>query len=336
MAASHAPIRVDIGRGGWAESRHEVHAVLCSPDGSIITSWGDPDFSTIPRSAIKPFQSVPLIETGTADAGFFAPELIALSSASHGASERHLAWLDGLMHQLKVTDDALECGAHAPYDQAAADALIKAGREPCRIHNNCSGQHLGFIATALHQREDYHGYTSPDHPVQRRAIAVIEEMSGCAIDPSTHAIDGCNAPTFPMPLHGLATAAARLARPDALPADRRETLDRIFAACVAFPELVAGEGRLDTLMMRAMSGAGLTKIGAEGVVIGALRGLGIGFALKVADGAKRAGDAAAARLLLELGAIPASNSALVQSWAAPIIHSAAGTEVGQITVDLPR
>ncbi len=335
MAVSLAPISVDIGRAGWIESRHDVHAVVCRPDGSIVTCWGDPDFATIPRSAIKPFQSVPLIETGTADALAFPPALIALSSASHDGAPKHIAWLDRLMRQLGVDDQALECGAHAPYNQDAADALIRDGKSPCRIHNNCSGQHLGFIATAMHEQENYHGYTEPAHPVQRRAMGVIEEMTGTVIDRATLAIDGCNAPTFALPLRGLATAAARLAVPDDLPADRAATLNRIFSACVAFPELVAGEGRLDTLMMRAMEGGGITKIGAEGVVIGALRDLGIGFALKVADGAKRAGDAAAARLLLALGAIPRSNAALVQSWAEPIIQSAAGTNVGQITVDLP-
>jgi L-asparaginase II len=334
MTVSLAPISVDIGRAGWVESRHDVHAVVCKPDGSIVRSWGDPEFATIPRSAIKPFQSIPLIETGTADDQAFPPELIALSSASHDGAEKHVTWLEGLMRQLGVADQALECGAHAPYNQAAADALIRAGKSPCRIHNNCSGQHLGFIATAMHQGEDYHGYTEPGHPVQRRTIGVIEEMTDCAIDRDNLAIDGCNAPTFALPLRGLATAAARLAMPDDLPKDRARTLNRIFSACVAYPELIAGEGRLDTLMMRAMAGGGLTKIGAEGVVIGALRHLGIGFAMKAADGAKRAGDAAAARLLLELGAITPSNAAIAQSWAEPVVLSAAGTLVGRITVSL--
>lgn len=335
MIVSLAPISVDIGRAGWIESRHDVYAVVCRPDGSIVTCWGDPDFATIPRSAIKPFQSIPLIETGAADYLAFPPELIALSSASHDGTHKHIAWLERLMRQLGVDDQALECGAHAPYNQDAADALIRDGKSPCRVHNNCSGQHLGFIATAIHAQENYRGYTEPEHPVQRRAMDVIEEMTGAVIDRANLAIDGCNAPTFALPLRGLATAAARLAVGDGLPADRAATLNRIFAACVAFPELVAGEGRLDTLMMRAMAGGGITKIGAEGVVIGALRNLGIGFALKVTDGAKRAGDAAAARLLLELGAIAPSNTAIVQPWAEPLIVSAAGTPVGRITVVVP-
>lgn len=327
-----SPIIVEIRRGPWVESIHQVHAVVVRPDGSQVRAWGDPEIPTIPRSATKPFQTLPLIETGAAEALGFDERLIALSSASHGASATQMALLEALRDRLNLTDDALECGAHKPTDQASADALIRAGKSPCRLHNNCSGQHLGFIATALHLGEDPRGYSKPDHPVQLRSMAVVEEMTGIAIERSRLAIDGCNAPTYALPLKGFATAAARLADPSGLAATRRRSLDQIFAACTAYPELVAGEDRLDTAMMRALKGSGVTKIGAEGVVIGALRGQGLGFAIKVADGTGRAADAVAARLLIELGA---GNADMLQKWANPPIRTAAGDIAGEIRVVLP-
>src|SRR6185503_6514595 len=60
---------------------------------------------------------------------------------------------------------------------------------------------------------------------------------------------------------------------------------------------VAGPGRLDSLFMRALPGKVLIKSGAEGVHCGAFPALGLGFALKIDDGGKRAADFVAASLV---------------------------------------
>jgi L-asparaginase II len=333
VTSAKAAITVQVCRGPWVESVHQVHAVVARPDGTILQAWGDPAYPTIPRSAVKPFQTVPLIESGAAEAFGFTSEFLALSSASHGAAPKHMALLEQLRDRLGLTDDALECGAHRPLDQAASDDLLRAGKSPCRLHNNCSGQHLGFIATALHLGENPRGYSLPDHPVQARSFAIVEALTGCAIDRSRLALDGCNAPTYALPLHGYARAAARFADPSGLDQARRLALAQVFEACAAHPDLVAGDDRLDTAMMRALAGQGVTKIGAEGVVIGALRRLGLGFAIKVVDGASRAADAVAAQLLIELGAVPADDE--LERWASPVIKSATGDPAGRIVVELP-
>ena len=59
-------LRVRLTRGPTEESRHEVHASVFRPDGSVVT-WGDPDHLVQPRSAIKFVQALPLLTTGAAD-----------------------------------------------------------------------------------------------------------------------------------------------------------------------------------------------------------------------------------------------------------------------------
>ena len=68
-------------------------------------------------------------------------------------------------------------------------------------------------------------------------------------------------------------------------------------ACFAAPVLVAGEGRFDTIAMRALAPALFVKGGAEGVHCASLPELGLGVALKIDDGAKRGAERALAEVL---------------------------------------
>jgi L-asparaginase II len=71
-------------------------------------------------------------------------------------------------------------------------------------------------------------------------------------------------------------------------------------ACFAAPDLVAGEGRFDTISMRGLPDLAFAKGGAEGVHCAALPALGIGIAVKVDDGTKRGAEMVLAVLLAKL------------------------------------
>jgi L-asparaginase II len=70
--------------------------------------------------------------------------------------------------------------------------------------------------------------------------------------------------------------------------------------------MVAGPGRLDTNAMRALDGAVFMKTGAEGVYCGAFPARGLGFAVKIDDGNKRASEAMVGGLLARI--FPAASS----------------------------
>lgn len=297
-AAGPAAPLVEIWRGTFLESMHMGHAVVCDDTGAIIETWGDPGAVILPRSSSKMLQALPLIESGASTAHDLSPAQLALACASHNAAKIHIdpvtAWLD----TLGLDDTALRCGPQDPRDQDVRAALRDTGAAPCRIHNNCSGKHVGFLTLSTHLGADPSGYVDPAHPVQRACLEAFERMTDT---PSPgHAIDGCSAPNPATTLHGLARAMAHYAA-----ADHDSPAGQLRNAMAAHPALVAGEGRACTRLMRAMDHKVAIKTGAEGVFVAILPEQRRGIALKIADGATRASECAIAQLLVRHGALDA-------------------------------
>ncbi len=311
VAAGAVPM-VEVWRAGRIESAHSGHAVVADATGRIIAAWGRPEVVIYPRSACKMIQALPLVESGAA-AGRDDGDL-ALACASHQGAAMHTSRAGRWLADLGLAEPDLRCGAHEPADRAARDALIRAGREPTQLHNNCSGKHAGFLALARHLRAGPE-YVDPDHPVQRAVRAAFEEVTG---EPSPgHAIDGCSAPNFATSLAGLAGAMARYAAARGDGDARARAMARLVGAMTAHPELVAGEGRACTELMRAAGGRVALKTGAEGVFVAILPGPGLGVALKIADGATRAAEAAVVAVLARLGILDAAAPAARRRLDAP-------------------
>jgi L-asparaginase II len=284
------PVVIEVTRGGLVESLHTGAAAVARAGGGTVLELGDASRPVFPRSAIKPLQCLPLIETGAADRYGFGAAEIALASASHTGAERHVATAASMLARAGLNADALGCGAHIPSDDAAARALIRRSESPSALHNNCSGKHAGMLATAVHCGDPVAGYWRPDHPVQLRIRRTLEGLIGRRLGADVLAVDGCSAPNWAMPLADLARAFGQFATGEGAGAAHRAAADRIAKACWAEPELVAGPGRLDTEVMGRLPGEVLIKAGAEGVYCAALPRLGLGLALKIDDGAKRAAE----------------------------------------------
>ncbi len=320
---------VEVTRGGRVESQHGVHAVVTDADGRIVAAWGDPDRLTFPRSANKPLQALPLIETGAADRFQLSPREIAFSCASHMGEPFHVAAAAAWLTRIGLSGDALECGAHFPYDEAHAHQMIRDGIKPSGLHNNCSGKHSGMLSHAVQCGDDPKGYIQFDHPVQQRVARAVKEICGIDGDPG-YGIDGCGIPTFAIPLQSLARGMARLADPSRLSADRAAAARRIVAAMAAFPEMVSGTGEFVTCAMQIAGEKAVVKSGAEGVFTGSLRAQGFGFALKVEDGAGRAAEVAAAALLTRFAGLDEAEQAKLDAFLVPKIRNRAGLIVGDM------
>ena len=318
------PILIEVTRGPLVESCHRGAVAVASPSGAIALQLGDIEGPVYPRSAIKALQTLPLIESGAADHFGFGPAEIALACGSHTGTERHTQLAAEMLERAGLPPDALGCGAHAPLGTAAARALIASGKEPTQLHNNCSGKHAGMLATAVFLKEPTDGYWQPGHPVQQRVLKGLQDISGVALGPDVMGIDGCSVPNWAMPLKVLARTFARLATGEGLEAPRREAVGRLLDACWENPELVAGKGRADTVVMRALPRQVFMKTGAEGVYCGAFPELGLGFALKMDDGAKRAASGAAIALVEAF--YPAARGLMPYSP----IRTWRGAEVGEI------
>ena len=325
------PIVVEVTRGDMVESRHHVTIAVVDVSGTVVLRAGDIERAVYARSAIKPLQALALVESGAADAFDVSEPEIALACASHGGEQRHTATVRAWLERVGFSETDLECGAHAPLFSAAAATLVQAGEMPSALHNTCSGKHAGFLTLARHIGASPPGYVRYDHPVQQRVLGILEQMTGLDLGDASRGIDGCGIPVIAIPLGNIALAMARLADPDDQPEPRQAAAERIRGAMAAEPFLVAGTDRFDTRVIGATNGWALVKSGAEGVLCAVLPELGLGVALKVADGAQRAAEAAMANVLVRLG-VPGLEADDIADLIEPTIVNRRGETVGAIRV----
>ena len=314
---------IELWRGGMRESLHCGHAVICDRQG-VVEAWGLPGTVVFPRSSCKMIQALPLIESGAADAAGLTDRQLALACASHSGARIHVEAVGQWLSALGLSESDLRCGTHMPQDRDENRRLTCGGESPCQIHNNCSGKHAGFLTLNRHLGGGP-DYEQPDHPVQQAVKAAFEEVTG-ETSPG-FGIDGCSAPNWASTLEGLGRAMAAFAAPAD---DRRgQAMRRLVDAMRAHPELVAGEGRACTTLMRAALGAAL-KTGAEAVFVGILPERGLGIALKIADGTTRASEAAITALLLHLGVLKPGDPVVGQFLPDPI-RNWRGLATGRLT-----
>lgn len=314
-----APVPLtEIWRGDRVESLHLGHVVINTPSGDILQDWGDARTVIYPRSAAKMIQALPLVESGAADAAGLNSEHLALACASHNGARLHTDRVEAWLGALGLVDEDLRCGAHIPKDEDAARVITCSGAIPRQVHNNCSGKHAGFLTLAqhLHAGPDY---TDIGHPVQRAVREAWEDVTGEPVQ--GWAVDGCSAPNFATSLTGLSRAMAffAAAREDA-PTARERAAARLRTAMAKHPELVAGEGRACTRLMRTMRGTVAIKTGAEGVYVAILPEKKLGVALKIADGATRASEATITAILVRLGVLARDSEVAHGYLDAPIVN----------------
>jgi L-asparaginase II len=140
-----------------------------------------------------------------------------------------------------------------------------------------------MLATVVARGEDVDAYLDADAPVQSAVRAEVERAVGEPVAART--VDGCGAPLFAVPLRGLAAALSAYAREPAR-GDRADSAGRRVAAAMrAHPEMVGGEGRPVTELMRAVPGL-VVKDGVDGVVVAATAE-GAAVAVELDDGAAR-------------------------------------------------
>jgi L-asparaginase II len=273
-----------VTRGALVESVHRGRLAVCDHDGNVLEAVGDPEAYIYARSSAKPFQALPLVISGAADAFGLTDEELAVACASHNAEESHLAAVRSILEKSGLTEEDLQSGVHLPLYKPEADRLIRSGEEPRPIHGNCSGKHAGMLAVCVHEGYETATYRDPSHPLQRRILGLIAEICGLREDEVLVAGDNCGVPAFALPLRSFATGLARVATGNALPDELALAALRIGAAMREHPFMVAGTGRFDTDLM------GLTDLlvkgGAEAVLaVGSREGWGM--VLKISDGALR-------------------------------------------------
>jgi L-asparaginase II len=325
--SSANPVLVEVVRGALVESRHAGAIAVADRRGQLVLAIGDVERPVYPRSAVKALQALLLVESGAADAFGLSGEELAVACASHSGDELHVGAVRSLLDKAGLDESYLACGVHWPVSDKATRALIKARRRPQAIHNNCSGKHAGMLAAAVKLGLDPRGYERPDHPLQIMIAGIISETCGVRLERTGMGVDGCSLPTWSLPLAALARGFARFGTSEGLTPVRAAAAARLMKACFAAPELVAGEGRFDTIAMRALAPELFVKGGAEAVHCAALPGLELGIALKIDDGAKRGVERALSEVLAVL--LPKARPALADQLGGEMLNWR-GINVGQV------
>jgi L-asparaginase II len=328
-----APL-VEVLRAGHAESIHHGHVAVVDETGRLLAWAGDPRVPVFPRSSYKPFQALPVVESGAFARSGLGADALALIAGSHGGTDAQAALAGTILARAGTDERSLRCGAHVPYDDATAAALRARGESPGPLRHNCSGKHAGMLLLARHLGAPLDTYIDSSHPVQRRIAARFEEVLGEPWLEPQAAIDGCSAPTPRMPIATLARSFALLALGRDASGRAVPGIAAVRDAMTAHPENVASEGRLDTLLMQVLRGRVVSKAGAEGMHAVGLLDRGVGIAVKVSDGTRRALGPAVVAVLDRLGLLDASERAALRMQAEMRLRNFAGLEVGVIRANL--
>ncbi|MBV9099421.1 MAG: asparaginase [Candidatus Dormibacteraeota bacterium] len=308
-----------VWRGDVPEAAIRGHVAVVSAAGEVLAAAGDPHATITLRSCVKPLQALPFVR-GAAQRIGAGDNHLAVACASHQGEDDHVATVRSLLALAGLSEDALACGAHVPFDETAARRLLASGLPPQRVHNNCSGKHAAMLATCAVAGWPLAGYTDPAHPCQRAVTAAMSTLMGLDLSSAPWGIDGCGLPTYGV---SLATLARAFAAGQADPGFRR-----CQDAMAAHPHLVGGTGRFDTALL-AESGALLTaKIGGAAVWAATLRPDGPAVALKLEAGAGEALPPVALAVLQRMGAFPEGLPSALEAFASPPLRNWEGAAVG--------
>ena len=311
------PVLAEVVRSGFVEGHHAGSMLALRADGSRAVWLGRPDSPIFPRSANKPLQAVAMLRAGLDLDG----ELLAVAAASHSGEAYHLDVVRRLLASADLEPGMLGNTPGLPLDEPSARAAVRAGLEPAPLMQNCSGKHAAMLATCVVNGWPLGSYLDPEHPLQRRIGADVEELAGEAV--AATGVDGCGAPLHAVSLSALARAFRRLVTAAAGSPQRR-----VADAMRAYPFVVGGTGRAATRLMSGIPGL-LAKDAAEGVVVVATA-VGEVVAVKIDDGAQRAATPVAVAGLRALGYRAEVLDDLAE-W--PILGG--GRRVGQVRPVIP-
>ena len=320
-------------RGEREESVHYGSVAVVDKNGKLIHYVGDPEFFTYVRSSSKPFQLIPLVQSGAADKFKFSNKQLSVMCGSHSGTDHHRAVVLANLEAAGNSPENLQCGTHWPIYMQANNEYPLHDEDKDPLRHNCSGKHSGFLALARFLGEDVSHYLDPNSKTQQMVFDAVANMYGYPKHKIKKGIDGCSAPNFGMPLIYTAIAFKRLAQAEGGTPELSKVLLRIKAAMTEFPEMFSGEGRFDLALMRSFPNNIICKGGAE-----AIQGIGfvnppIGIAVKIDDGNARAVNTVCIEVMKQLGLIDIGKAEYLKPFYNPEIRNFRNLLTGRIVAE---
>lgn len=330
MPAPPPPPLVEITRGGIHETSHRGWIAVAKADGSLVASVGDPDRVTYPRSAMKQFQGVAVVESGAPDTYGWSNTELSVCCASHSGEPRHRMTVNGMLLRAGQPISAMQNGIDKPWSRAGELIASVFSRDEMQLAQNCSGKHAGMVCACVASGFPVADYDDPEHPHQQRIREIVARFWHMAPDDLVLGYDMCTLPAYAAPLRNVATGWAGVADPDNAPAQYSAAIRRIGDAMAADPFMISGTGGLETQLMEVTKGRVLAKGGAEGVLCIAVRDRGLGIAFKVEDGSFRSHGRITLALLQQLDAISEDEAAAFSALYPTALHDNRGRHVADM------
>lgn len=315
---------VKVLRGNQTESIHRGHVVVIDTKGTVLYQVGDPEFRICLRSCAKPLQALPIITTGAADRFNVTPAELAVMSGSLNGQDFQVQAIISILNKIGLDESHLQCGVHRPSHRATATTLEQAGKKPTPIHNNCAGKHSAMLTLCVHHEWPLDNYLNREHPVQQLIVKTVASLTEVPTEQIGIGIDGCGVPVFFLPLKNLARSYAKLT------STSNKAITRLMEATLSHPEMIAGDERLCTDIMRALGKKVFAKTGAEGGYALSLMEKGWGVAIKIEDGNNRALEPVIIETLKQLNILTKEEEDTLKSYHHPFIKNHRKEIVGTI------
>lgn len=319
-------------RGKTVESIHLGSVVVVNSSGKLIYSVGDPNFVTFLRSSAKPFQAIPVVEEGIAEAFGFTQKEIAIISGSHNGEKKHVHVVQGILKKIGLNKSYLRCGAHVPHYYTAL-GMTPPKKRFSPLQHNCSGKHAGMLAICVYKGWNLRNYLDPHHPVQKLNLKMISELCEYPEKRVKIGIENCGAPTFAVPIKNMAIGFSKLVNFRSKDEITSQALQVVADSMWKYPEMVSGKGRLDYVLVTASKGKIISKGGAEALHCGAILDKGWGVAVKIMDGSQRAIAPVSIEVYRRLGVL---NQRQLRNWGdfvSPPIYNHQRKKVGFLKAD---
>jgi len=276
--SNNPPLEAILMRGSNIESIHKIHAVISDKKGRVLMCAGNPEYKSFIRSALKPFQAIPFVSSGASSKINNASKSIALACGSHSGSKIHSREAFKILWEYDIDINQLKC----PKTKTSA------------LEHNCSGKHAAFLATCKKLNWPLDSYLKGDHPLQIEIFRIISELLEIPVYEINAERDDCGAPTLFLKLVEMSKLYSNLSSSD------NAELEQISRAITTNPIMISDNNKFDTEIIKASHGQVIGKGGAEGIQCLCKVNEGIGLALKVEDGSKRAKHAVSLHLLKQL------------------------------------
>ena len=324
------PVLAEVYRKNVVESCHRGSVVVVNHHGETVFSLGDVERNIYPRSSMKMFQAIPLVESGAADSFQLSESEISLACASHNAESTHVEAVESWLSRIGLGIDDLENGPDMPLNEQAKHALLRNKVAPTRAHQNCSGKHTGMLTLARHMNVATQGYSDYQHPTQQAWIQTLSELVEIDISRMEWERDGCGMPAVCMPMERLAYGCALFANPEKITSSRQDAMRKIIKSIQQHPYMIAGTDRCCSEVIERTKGKVVVKTGAEAVYAGIIPSLGLGLVLKIDDGNSRGSEVALGAVLSKLGVLDQIAQEKLGKYFQPEIYNSQNWLTGRI------